>query len=107
MPWALLFSHTEEPPVEDPSSCPKTSSPKTLANRASTHICTPPSASTGPKGWNTPQSPKCNGHVHPNKKRLPSTTKSQQLFKADAAQIQEVAGDGEGKALGISQPSQA
>ncbi|XP_062397367.1 myoD family inhibitor isoform X3 [Sardina pilchardus] len=60
-------------------------------------ICSPPAASVTPvrPGAASPQ--KCNGHSHhhhhPHKKRLPSTTKSQQSFKTNAAQIQEVAGD--------------
>ncbi|XP_048097837.1 myoD family inhibitor isoform X1 [Alosa alosa] len=60
-------------------------------------ICTPPAASVAlvKPGAASPQ--KCNGHSlhhhHPHKKRLPSTTKSQQSFKTNAAQIQEVAGD--------------
>ncbi|XP_059379617.1 myoD family inhibitor domain-containing protein-like isoform X2 [Carassius carassius] len=35
----------------------------------------------------------CNGHKHPHRKHTPSVSWSQQRFKADASQIQRVAGD--------------
>ncbi|XP_067096601.1 myoD family inhibitor isoform X1 [Osmerus mordax] len=81
---------------EDPPS-KEDSSPRPEAQiTGDPPICTPPSASL------PPLPPKCNGHggqegqgCPGNKNRLPSATKSQQSFKSDAAQIQQVAGDGE------------
>ncbi|KAL7828915.1 hypothetical protein SRHO_G00325490 [Serrasalmus rhombeus] len=65
--------------------------PDTVTN-GSPPICTPPTASTDQKAPDPAQVPKCNGH-NAHKKRLPSTSKSQQSLKANATQIQQVAGD--------------
>lgn len=79
----------EEAPQGEDSS-PR---PEALTN-GDPPICTPPSASL------PSLPPQCNGRgghkgqgCPGSNKRLPSTTKSQQSFKADAAQIQQVAGD--------------
>lgn len=66
-----------------------------VGNRAPP-ICTPPVATAVQvkPGSASASTEKSNGHHHQHKKPLPSASKSQQSFKANAAQIQEVAGDG-------------
>ncbi|XP_036390169.1 myoD family inhibitor domain-containing protein [Megalops cyprinoides] len=67
--------------------------PRGVANGA-LPVCTPPTVSGGHPGWPSAQSPKSSAPVHPDKKRLPSTsTNSQHSLKTTAAQIQQVAGD--------------
>lgn len=66
---------------------------------ATSPICSPPAASVAQVKPGSASPQKCNGHHHhshsqPHKKRLPSTAKSQHSLKTNAAQIQEVAGDG-------------
>lgn len=66
---------------------------------AASPICSPPAASVAQVKPDSASPQKCNGHHHhshsqPHKKRLPSAAKSQHSLKTNAAQIQEVAGDG-------------
>ncbi|KAI4901572.1 hypothetical protein NFI96_012093 [Prochilodus magdalenae] len=75
-----------------PSPLSGLTSPDTVT-KGSPPICTPNTASTSQRAPDLAQVPKCNGHSQPHKKRLPSTSKSQQSLKANATQIQQVAGD--------------
>ncbi|XP_026109017.1 myoD family inhibitor domain-containing protein-like isoform X1 [Carassius auratus] len=58
-------------------------------------IRSPPASSSGGSTPRPTTQQKCNGHAKCNghRKHTPSTSKSQQRFKADASQIQKVAGD--------------
>ncbi|XP_056320042.1 myoD family inhibitor isoform X2 [Danio aesculapii] len=60
--------------------------------------CSPPASSRVSTSRPTAQQKcnphaKCNGHQHPPRKQMSSTSQSQQSFNGDASQIQRVAGD--------------
>ncbi|XP_072536900.1 uncharacterized protein [Salminus brasiliensis] len=85
-----VLPHKIEKESPSPLNAP---TPLDTVTNVSPPICTPPTASRGLRAPDPAQVPKCHGHSQPHKKRLPSTSKSQQSLKASATQIQQVAGD--------------
>ncbi|XP_030640824.1 myoD family inhibitor domain-containing protein [Chanos chanos] len=97
----LLPNHKPAIPLKTEKEDPSTERPNLPNGHTSLEgvssgappICTPPSRLSGQMGPLSSQPQTCNGHSHSDKKRLPSSTKSQKSFKANATQIQQVAGD--------------